>query len=74
MRVNISSVGTSLERLLAFVVARQARHIRRVTDMNDDVRLEIIDEMPKPLSPLVVVLVVGVGIGDDEMRGQGTNP
>lgn len=37
--------------------------------MDDDVGLDVDDELGQPLGPLVVVLVVGVAVGDDEVRG-----
>lgn len=38
--------------------------------MNHNIRLKIVNKMSKPLRSLVVMLVVGVGIRDDEMAGQ----
>lgn len=74
MSVNIRSVGSSLERFLSLVVARETRHIGRVTNMNNNVRLKVVNKMSKPLSPAVMVLVMSVTVGNDEMAGQGTTP
>lgn len=65
MCIDIGSVGSSLEGLPPFVITRQRRHISRVTDVDDNVRLKVVDKMSKPLSSLVVVLVMCVGVRDD---------
>lgn len=68
----IGSVGSSLERLLPAIIRTQARHISGIANMNDDVRLKIINEVSKPLCPSVVMLGMCVGVWNDEVAGHRT--
>lgn len=69
--IYVGSVGSSLERLLAAIIRTQARHISGIANMNDDIRLKIVNEASKPFSSLVMILGMGVGIRDDEVASHG---
>ena len=68
--VDVGLVGPSDRCLLALVKACQGRHVSRVTDVDDLVRLDVVDQLAEPLSSFVVKLVVSMGVWDNEMRSQ----
>lgn len=68
--IDVSLVRTANSCLLTFVEPCQGRHVSRVTNVDDFVRLDVVDQPAEPLSSLVVKLVVSMGIWNNEMRSQ----
>jgi hypothetical protein len=60
MSVNVCSVRPPLKGLLAFVIAREGRHISTIPKMYNNIRLRIKDELSEPLGSSIVVFVMCV--------------
>jgi hypothetical protein len=65
--LDVLPVSTSVKAALALVVSAEGRHVRSVSNVDDNVGLNVVNEVSKPFSSLVVVGKVGVLIRNNEM-------
>lgn len=67
----VLAVPPALEALLTTVVGTQRRHVIEVADVDDDVRLDVVDKPTQPVVPLVIILWVGVRVWNNQMGRDG---
>ena len=59
---NVSAVRSSLKRFFALVVRAKAWHVKPITNVNNNVRLKIVNKFSKPSVPFVAKIRVSVTV------------
>lgn len=72
---NVSAVSASFEAFLALVVRTKTWHVKPITNVDNNVRLKIMDKLAKPSVPFVTEVRMSVAVRNYQMRlGQFEGP